>query len=158
MPKSNKPGKQRAAGAKPAAQPSGSQHPEGRAELRKFFVRLASDLELFCRFVANPEAAAKQAGVTEEDRELLFSGDQGRIYAALRPDLVPQMVQPAAAANEQAASQAACPGATPAGCAAAPGASPWGVVPYGYYWLMYYPMPYAPPPVSGTAQGGKQIG
>lgn len=52
-------------------------------ELRLFMLRLATDLELLTRFVANPAITAEDEGLSAEDRAILFSGDQRRIYFAI---------------------------------------------------------------------------
>lgn len=54
--------------------------------LTSFMVRLAIDPERFREFVIDPEAAAERAGLSKEDRAVLLSGDQNRIYAALMSD------------------------------------------------------------------------
>lgn len=51
--------------------------------LRSYLVRLATEPDRFSEFVANPLAAAENAGLSTEDREVLFSGNQNEIYAAL---------------------------------------------------------------------------
>jgi hypothetical protein len=48
-----------------------------------YLVRLAIEPEELHRFVSNPERAAANAGLSEGDRRTLFSGDEGKIYAAL---------------------------------------------------------------------------
>jgi hypothetical protein len=51
--------------------------------LMAFLVRLAVEPQTLSEFVSDPEAAATKAGLSDEDRMILFSGDQNRIYAAL---------------------------------------------------------------------------
>ena len=46
-------------------------------------VGLAIEPEKFSEFVTDPEAAAEKAGLSKADRDVLLSGDQNRIYAAL---------------------------------------------------------------------------
>lgn len=136
-------------------------HKDGLS-LRAFYVRLASDLDSLSRFIADPHAVAKEAGLSEEDTELLFSGDQGRIYVSLRPDLVPSVPLPAQpqgnAPNTGAAAQPAAPASPPAwqqGYGGAwqqgygggyPGVWSWpGQIPYGYYCPNW--------PINSAAQG-----
>lgn len=51
--------------------------------LRAFMVRLASDPERLSAFIADPERAMNEAGLSDEERQLVRSGDQNRLYAAL---------------------------------------------------------------------------
>jgi hypothetical protein len=51
--------------------------------LKTYLVLLATDVGHLGDFFANPAAAAENAGVSKEDRAILFSGDQGLIYANL---------------------------------------------------------------------------
>ena len=44
---------------------------------------LAMDIQHLSDFVDNPQVAAEKAGLTAIDREVLFSGDQNRIYMTL---------------------------------------------------------------------------
>lgn len=99
--------------------------------LRAFYVGLASNLDRFSGFVADPAAVAKQSGLSKEETDLLFSGDQGRIYASLRPETVPKPPQPQQSKEGGAAMQAA-----PAPAAPAPQGYPY---PYGYGWPGYWP-------------------
>ena len=57
-------------------------HPIGTT-LTSFMVSLAIEPEKFSEFVTDPEAAAEKAGLSKADRDVLLSGDQNRIYAAL---------------------------------------------------------------------------
>ncbi len=54
------------------------------ANLKSYLSQLAIDPDLYSAFVSDPQAAAKKAGLTREDCEVLFSGDQNRIYTALQ--------------------------------------------------------------------------
>jgi hypothetical protein len=56
------------------------------AEFRAFLARLAIDPEVYGRFLADPLAAAREAGLTEAQQALLASGDQSRLYVALTSD------------------------------------------------------------------------
>lgn len=47
-------------------------------------VGLASDVGKLGDFMADPQAAMAGAGLAKEDQDLLLSGDQGRIYSALK--------------------------------------------------------------------------
>ena len=51
--------------------------------LTTFMVGLAIESEKFGEFLTDPEAAAEKAGLSKEDRAVLLSGDQNRIYAAV---------------------------------------------------------------------------
>jgi hypothetical protein len=51
--------------------------------LKSYLVLLATDVGRLGDFLANPAAAAEDAGVSKEDRAILFSGDQGLIYTSL---------------------------------------------------------------------------
>lgn len=54
-----------------------------RAKLKKYLVCLAVEPGHFSEFVADPQAAAEKAGLSQEDQAILLSGDQNRIYAAV---------------------------------------------------------------------------
>lgn len=93
-------GSPRHAPATPAPATDVSSQPQPSLALRAFFVSLASDLDMYSRFVASPRAVAEASNLSPDEIALLFSGDQGRIYAALRPDLIPKTPpQPAPAAQ-----------------------------------------------------------
>ena len=62
---------------KPAAEEPG-------ARLKRFMVGLASDVGRLGAFMSDAKAAMAQAGLTQEEQELLLSGDQARIYSALK--------------------------------------------------------------------------
>jgi hypothetical protein len=51
--------------------------------LLNYLVRLAIEPEELFRFVSDPDRAATDAGLSEGDRRTLFSGDEGKVYAAL---------------------------------------------------------------------------
>src|SRR5436853_3992952 len=76
--------------------------------LKQFMVNLASDIGGLSKFIANPQAVATEAGLSQEDRDILFSGDQNRIYAALagieppKPQETPPAPAPAAAEGQPA--------------------------------------------------------
>jgi hypothetical protein len=57
-----------------------------RRKLRQYLARLATDPDLFSEYVADPAASFERAGLSAEERALLLSGDQNRIYAALSAD------------------------------------------------------------------------
>jgi hypothetical protein len=111
-----KPKKQKKGPPKTAA-PSAAPTPSANAEkLMEFYVRLAGDVDFLSDFIADPQAVAKRE-LGEAEREVLFSGDQGRIYSTLRPDLIPKIPpappqpQPVAASQPGAAAdphRAAC--------------------------------------------------
>jgi hypothetical protein len=152
------------AGGSPAAS-AGNE----RKALRKFLVELASDLDRLCSFIADPQAVATEAGLGEEDRALLFSGDQGRIYAALRPDLVPSVQTPTQASVSDAG--AAPPAVTPfvsgsehlsvPGYAGMWPTNPWQAYPYlnfNYFWPTsncVQPSPAQTPPSPSAAKQEK---
>ncbi len=56
------------------------------AELLRLLSRLAIDPEAYGRFLADPLALAREAGLSQDEREVLLSGDQNRIFAALTAD------------------------------------------------------------------------
>lgn len=137
--------------------------------LRAFYVELSSNLDTLTAFIADPLAIAKREGLGEEEMELLFSGDQGRIYESLRPDLVFSTPQPQSNPGQaEAAAQAASATAPAAQAAPVPAPQPgWGVAqasyygqpqpsayPYGYGWPGYWPAGsgyYPDPYASGTS-------
>jgi len=47
---------------------------------------MAVDPHEFGAFVRDPRAAARKAGLTPREREILLSGDHNRLYAALVAD------------------------------------------------------------------------
>jgi len=55
-------------------------------DLETYLVSLAIEPQRHSEFVADPAAAARQAGLSPEDQDVLLSGDQNRIYAALVKD------------------------------------------------------------------------
>lgn len=58
-----------------------------RRTLLDFLVRLAVDPQEFGAFIRHPRAAARKAGLTPREREILLSGDHNRLYAALAGDV-----------------------------------------------------------------------
>lgn len=52
-------------------------------DLKSYLVRLAIEPDRYREFVDDPLAASEKAGLSAEERAVLFSGDQNRIYAAL---------------------------------------------------------------------------
>lgn len=56
------------------------------AELRRFLSRLAIDPEAYGRFIADPVALARDSGLSQAEQDVLVSGDQNRIHAALTAD------------------------------------------------------------------------
>ena len=56
-------------------------HDPGQAmTLKAYMVLLATDLDKLSEFVADSRQAAERAGLSRDDQEVLFSGDQNRIY------------------------------------------------------------------------------
>ena len=53
--------------------------------LKQFMVRLATDVELLSRFVADAGGTARAEGLSDEEIDILLSGDQNRIYLGLVP-------------------------------------------------------------------------
>jgi len=51
--------------------------------LKAYMVLLATDAEHLAGFVADPERAVEKAGLSVEDRSVLFSGNQSLIYTKL---------------------------------------------------------------------------
>ncbi|HVG22796.1 MAG TPA: hypothetical protein VND45_01470 [Thermoanaerobaculia bacterium] len=51
--------------------------------LKEFMLELATNLDRLSEFVASPRPTAEAAGLGEDELDVLFSGDQGRIYLAL---------------------------------------------------------------------------
>ena len=110
--------------------------------LRALYVELASNLDKFSNFVADPAAVVKQSGLSKEETDLLFSGDQGRIYASLRPEMVPTPPQPQQSTGQAGAATQAAPAPGPASPQSPwPNAYPYGfnASPYGYGWPSYWP-------------------
>jgi len=48
---------------------------DGRSNLFRFLVELSDSLELLTSFWSNPERTMAEAGLTEEERDLILSGD-----------------------------------------------------------------------------------
>ena len=119
------------------------------SKLRAFYVELSSNLDTLAAFIADPLAIAKREGLGKEEIELLFSGDQGKIYASLRPDLVFSTPQPPSNPGQAGAAAQAAPAPAPPvpqpGYGAAQGysygQSQPGAYPYGYAWPGYWPAP-----------------
>ena len=51
--------------------------------LKRFMTDLAGNVDRLGDFIADPKAAADAAGLSQEEKDALFSGDQGRIYLAI---------------------------------------------------------------------------
>lgn len=79
------------------------------SRLRALYVELASDPAKLSAFIADPQAVVKAAGLSKEEAEILFSGDQGRIYMALRPEspVTPPPAPPQPSAAQPASAEAA---------------------------------------------------
>lgn len=107
--------------------------------LKAFYVELSSNLDKFSSFVADPRGFAEREGLSKEEMDLLFSADQGRIYASLRPDLVASP-PPTPPNPGPAGAQAAPAPASPVQPQGYSYAMPWSV-PYGYSygWPSYWP-------------------
>lgn len=86
--------------------------------LKRYMVKLASEPEALADFIKDPEKAAVDAGLSAEDRAVLTSGDQTKIYYALSGQPVPQVVSVQAGAVGQSPASAAGPGAQPSSPAA----------------------------------------
>jgi hypothetical protein len=54
--------------------------------LKAYMVLLATDAEHLAAFVADPARASEKAGLSVEDRSVLFSGNQSLIYTKLTTD------------------------------------------------------------------------
>jgi len=54
--------------------------------LKAYMVLLATDVEHLAAFVADPARACEKAGLSAEDRSVLFSGNQSLIYGKLTND------------------------------------------------------------------------
>ena len=57
-----------------------------RMTLKAYMVLLATDVEHLAAFVADPARACEKAGLSVEDRSVLFSGNQSLIYGKLTDD------------------------------------------------------------------------
>jgi len=55
-------------------------------KLKQFMVRLATDVELLSRFIADAPGTARAEGLSGEEIDILLSGDQNRIYFGLVPN------------------------------------------------------------------------
>lgn len=75
-------------------------------ELMTFLTELAGSVEKLSDFIADPKAAAESAGLSEESRDVLFSGDQNRIYLAIGGI---QLTAPGKEGEEAAVEQASGP-------------------------------------------------
>jgi hypothetical protein len=51
--------------------------------LKDYLVRLATNVDDLSDFVSDPHKASEKAGLSSQDQEVLFSGNQSLIYAAL---------------------------------------------------------------------------
>lgn len=51
--------------------------------LKKYLALLAIDYTRLAGHLQNPSAAAEEAGLSKEDQDVLFSGDQSLLYAKL---------------------------------------------------------------------------
>lgn len=97
-------------------------------DLKRFMVKLASEPDSLADFMRDPRSAMDGAGLLPEEQDIVLSGDQGRIYAAIKgmplpppspapsplqlPTVVSTMLeqpqgQPAAAAPGQPVAQSA---------------------------------------------------
>jgi hypothetical protein len=103
--------------------------------LKQFMVNLASDIGGLSRFIANPQTVATEAGLSQEDRDILFSGDQNRIYAALA-GIEPPKPQETPPAPAEAAAEGQPSAATPVVAGQWP-----GVIVYVYPPLITAAMP-----------------
>lgn len=54
--------------------------------LKMYLVLLATDASRLAEFFTDPAAAAEGAGLSKEDRAVLFAGDQNLLYAHLTAD------------------------------------------------------------------------
>jgi cyanophycinase-like exopeptidase len=109
-------------------------------QLKDYMIELATDVDRLAEFMRDPNAAVKNADLSEADGVTLVSGDQGRIYSALKnlptpppapPPPVPQLPTVVAA---QYAYGAAAQGA---------GAAPPGLAPQAQYAQAAQPWPNA---------------
>jgi hypothetical protein len=105
-----------------------SAEPKLSEGLKRFMVGLASDVGKLTDFMLDQKKAFRDAGLSDEQQQILLSGDQTRIYAALKDLPLPppapppppaQMPTVVAALNYQ--------GAPAAGAAAAPDAATPGM-------------------------------
>jgi hypothetical protein len=115
--------------AKPG-EPAAPAEPKLSDGLKQFMVGLASDVGKLTDFMLDQKKAFEEAGLSEEQQQILLSGDQARIYAALKDFPLPppapasppaQMPTVVAALNYQGAAAA---GAAPPAAAQAPGQLP----------------------------------
>jgi hypothetical protein len=53
------------------------------ASITSFLVQLTNDPSLFERFRQDKDATMREAGLSDEDREILISGDSVRLRAAI---------------------------------------------------------------------------
>ena len=93
-------------------------------QLKTFMLRLASDGELLNRFVAAPDATAREEGLDDAERAILFSGNQNRIYCALVGKPYPPPPPPPPTAQ-----------AMPQPPRAAPPQFGWSWTPWGWRWM-----------------------
>jgi hypothetical protein len=114
------------------------------SKLGAFYVDLASNLDKFSAFIADPAAAAEREGLSKEDIDLLFSGDQVKIYACLRPEMIPTPPQPQQPDGEAGAAAQAAPAPPSPFPPGYPYASQW---PYPYGYGYGWPAPASSPEV-----------
>jgi len=120
--------------------------------LRSFMVRLAVDPERLSAFIDDPDRAMADWGLSLEERELVRSGDQDRLFEALSRSARPAMLHPGAA-HPAGAWPPGGPGpGAPGGFASVilvPVPSPYGAAVVPVAWAPAGAGP--PPPGSGPA-------
>ena len=107
--------------------------------LKDYMVELAINADRLTDLVRDPQEALKNSDLSEADQALLQSGDQGRIYAALKNLPTPPASSAAPAPQLPTVVAAQYPYGVPGQCAAAQAATPQ---PYGAAAQAVAPQPY----------------
>jgi hypothetical protein len=95
-------------------------------QLKEYMTELASNVDRLTDFVRDPLEALKNSDLSEADQALLQSGDQGRIYSALRNLPTPPASPPTPAPQLPTVVAAQYPYGVPGQGAAAQSAAPQG--------------------------------
>jgi len=112
-------------------------------DLKAYMVGLAIDPEQLSDFILDSEKAMERAGISPEHRDVLLSGDQGRIFAALAgvTEIKSKESEGISSAESPAASSAQPSWASPCVTGWQPNVHPmqgWPA-PAAAWWLWAYP-------------------
>lgn len=103
-------------------------------QLKNYMVELATNVDRLAEFMRDPKTALESSGLDEADRATLASGDQGRIYSALKDLPTPPAAPPTPPPQLPMVVASQYPYGVPGQAAAAGQSSaPQGAVPQGQY-------------------------